>query len=348
LSRRSSRARRKRLKAVGIGYGGEIFSWDLAEALGRLGVEVHLFALPQSEVPSNGFLHYMPSCLLDFFWLYEQSPLKFNKEMFKDDEFVWHDFTHTHIIHDYQYWHGKTNAMSTPWGAFIQRPFYRNHIVTWSKFQRALALQQGYPASTRYVWGGTNTNVFCPDSERPYEKEGYFLFLARMHPDKRPDVFLKLAEAFPNEKFVLSGSFGKHATPDHEYYGRVYGDMAKKLRNVTIVPDVTVEEKVRLLRHARALVHPSVRECFGLSIVEALACGTPAIVSDDGAFPEIIIKGKTGWLCRNFEEYVNAVKNVDNFSPEECRRDAVIRWSRDRVAKEYLQVYEDVIKGTAF
>jgi len=330
------------------GYGGEIMCWDLAEGLGKLGVEVHLFAVPQSQVPKGGYLHYVPNSPLDIFWLFEQAVIKFYKEMLMDEDFVWHDWCHTHIIHDHLHWHGKSNVISTPWGVWIQRPFWRQHLVTWSRFQRTLALQQGFPASTRWVHGGTNTEHFCPDPDKPFEKDGYFLFLARMHPDKRPDLFLHLAEMFPNEQFVLSGSFGKTATPDHAYYGRLYGEMAEKLSNVKIAPDPNRQEQVQLLRHARALIHPSVSECFGLSIVEALSCGTPVICSRDGAFPEIIIEGKTGWLASKMEEYVMAVTNVDVLSPEECRRDAEARWSRDRVAKDYLQVYDEVMKGVDF
>lgn len=324
------------------GYGGEIFSWDLADALGKLGIEVHLFALPGSQVPTGGYLHYVPDCPLEIFNVYEQSPIKFYKEMLQDPEFVWHDFTHSHIIHDYLFWHHKSNVISTPWGGWIQRPFYKENVVTWSRFHRELALMQGYPSSTRWVHGGTNTDVYCPDPEKPFEKSNYFLYMARMHPDKRPDIFLKLAETFPDVRFVLAGSFGKEATPDHAYFGQKYAQMASKLPNVMIEPDVSTDEKVWLLRHARALIHPSVRECFGLSIIEALSCGTPAIVSDDGAFPEIINHGKTGWLCRTFEDYVNAIKNADMYSPEECRRDSEKRWCRKRAAMDYLKIYESV------
>jgi len=330
------------------GYGGEIMCWDLAEALGQLGVEVHLFALPQSQVPTNGFLHYVPECPLDTFWIYEQAPIKFYKNMLNDAEIVWHDWGHTHIVHDYVFWNGRSNALSTPWGVFIQRPFWRRNLVTWSRFQRGLALQQGFPASTRWVHGGTNTDMFCPDLDKPFEKDGYFLFLARMHPDKRPDIFLQLAKEFPNEQFVLSGSFGKTATPDHAYYGKFYGEMATKLSNVKVKPDPSKQEQIELLRHARALIHPSITECFGLSIVEALSAGTPCIVSRDGAFPEIIVEAKTGWLCSTFQEYINAIRNVDMLSPERAREDALKRWSRERVAKDYLKIYEDVEKGEVF
>jgi len=322
--------------------------WDLAEALGQLGIEVHLFSLPQSQVPTGGFLHYVPECTLENYWIYEQALIKFYKKMLDDPEFVFHDWTHTHIIHDYLHWNGKSNVISTPWGVFIQRPFYRQHLVTWSRFQRGLALQQGFPESTRFVLGGTNTDQFCPDPDKPFEKDGYFLFCARMHPDKRPDLFLKLAEAFPNEEFVLSGSFGKTATPDHAYYGKLYREMAEKLPNVKIVADPTKQEQIELYRRAKAVIHPSYSECFGLVLIESLACGTPIIASRDGAFPEIIVEGKTGWLASNMAQYVEAVQNVDVLSPEACRKDAETRWSRERVAKEYLQIYEDVVKGEIF
>ena len=322
--------------------------WDLSEALGKLDVEVHLFALPQSQVPSGGYLHYVPDCPLDHFWLFEQSVIKFYKKMLDDAEMVWHDWGHTHIIHDYLHWNHKSNVISTPWGVFIQRPFWRQHLVTWSRFQRGLAVQQGFPQSTRYVHGGTNTELFCPDPDKPFEKDGYFLFCARMHPDKRPDLFLHLAEMFPNEQFVLSGSFGKTATPDHAYYGKIYEEMAQKLSNVKIVPDPTKQQQIELYRRAKAVIHPSLSECFGLVIVEALACGTPVIVSRDGAFPEIVIEGKTGWLCSNLQEYVSAIMNVDMLSPEKARKDAVERFDRSRVAKEYLQVYKEVALGSIF
>lgn len=330
------------------GYGGEIFSWDVAEALGQLGVEVHLFALANSQVPTGGFLHYVPSSTLDTFFLYEQSVIKFYKNMLKDNDFIWHDFTHSHVIHDYLFWNGKSNVISTPWGVFIQRPFWRQHLVTWSRFQRGLAIQQGFPETTHFVLGGTNCEHFCPDPDKPFEKDGYFLFCARMHPDKKPDLFLELARQFPSEQFVLSGSFGKMATPDHAYYGCIYSEMAEKLSNVKVVPDPSKQEQIQLMRKAKAVIHPSVGECFGLVIVESLACGTPVIVSRDGAFPEIVLEGKTGFLCENFEQYVNAVKNVDVLSPELARRDAEARWNRKRVASDYLKIYEDVAKGTVF
>ena len=330
-----------------IGYGGEIFPWDLANGLGDLGIEVHLFAIPGSQIPKGGYLHYIPNCELKHFPIFEQSPIKFYKHMVMDPSFVWHDFTHAHIIHDWLHWHDRTNSLSTPWGSFIARPFYHENVVCWSKFQRELAINQGYPESTRYVYGCTNTDMYCPSIEDPFRKEDYYLFYARMHPDKRPDIFLAIAEALPNENFILSGSFGKTGTPDHQFYGNMYSAMAAKLPNVTVMPDVSKNEAVWLYQHAKAVIHPSIAECFGLVIVESLACGTPVITSRDGAFPEMIVEGKTGFLCSNLDQYINAVKNVDVLSPEAAREDALKRFSRSCSAKGYLKIYEEISKLSA-
>jgi glycosyltransferase involved in cell wall biosynthesis len=217
----------------------------------------------------------------------------------------------------------------------------------WSRFQRDLAVKQyGFPETTKYVWGGTNVEFYCPDPDKPYEKSDFILFFARMHPSKRVDIAYELARRFPNQRFVVAGSFS--ASPDHAYFGAYYKQAFERLPNVKIVPDVTHEEKRELYRKAKALLFPSISECFGLVAVEALSCGTPVICSRDGAFPEIVVDGKTGFLCGSLEEYERALRNVDMLSPEACVRDARQRFSRERAAREYLEIYKKVANGEFF
>jgi len=331
------------------GYGGEIQTWDLCEALGRLGDEVHLWALPNSQCPPNGYLHYIPSGNLSDFWLKEQYAVRYYRETLMEMDVV-HDWTHSHFTHDFLAMRlGKTNVLSTPWGSLIQRPFWRQNLVCWSNFQKDLAIQQGFPASTRVVWGGINTDFYQPDPNRPYEKDGYLLFMGRMHPTKRPDLFIELARRMPEENFVLSGSFGKVGTPDHAYYGQFYREMSNGIPNLVIEPDVSFKRQLEMYQRAKALIFPSMGECFGLVLVQSLASGTPAICSNEGAFPEIIQEGKTGFLCElNLEDYMNAIRNVDSLSPKACRADAISRWNRERVAKGYMEIYKEVASGAVF
>jgi glycosyltransferase involved in cell wall biosynthesis len=328
-------------------YGGEIFCWDLAVGLSKLDVEVHLFGIPGSQPPPNGYLHYLPREDWSNFAFNEIKPATIYRKLLLEEVDVLADWTHMHWLADFRYWRGDGHAVSTPWGNVILRPLVKRNLVCWSRFQRDLAVKQfGFPETTKYVWGGTNTDFYCPDPDRPYEKDDYILWFARMNPSKRPDIVYELARRFPNQRFIVAGSFS--ASPDHAYYGAFYKQAFEKLPNVKILPDVSHEEKRELYRRAKALLFPSVGEAFGLVLVEALACGCPAICSRDGAFPEIIVEGRTGFLCSSLEEYERALRNVDMLSPEECRRDALLRWSRERAAREYLEIYRKVADGESF
>ncbi len=77
--------------------------------------------------------------------------------------------------------------------------------------------------------------------------------------------------------------------------------------DIQYLGEVPHEEKLRLLAGARGLLNP-IRwaEPFGLVMVEALACGTPVLTFPEGAAPEIIEDGKTGFLCRDVSEHGGA------------------------------------------
>ena len=61
--------------------------------------------------------------------------------------------------------------------------------------------------------------------------------------------------------------------------------------------------------------------------IEALACGTPIIATNKGSLKEIIINNKTGFLCDNYAEMLEAISNIDCLDNSECRRDACKRFS---------------------
>jgi len=325
------------------GYGGEIFVWDLACGLSELGVEVHIFGVPGSEAPPNGYLHYVPE---GNWFVAEQYPIRFSRSLVLSFDII-HDMTHSHFTHDFLFYRlGRHNVLSTPWGTMIMRPFCRENLVVWSRFHRKCALQQGFPESTRWVHGGVNTDFYCPGNG---DKGDYFLWFARWHPSKRPDFAMQLAQQ-TGINLVMSGS--SEESPDHQYYFNIYSKMAEGLENVKVVKmplDSSHHQfKRELYRRARALILPYFQEAFGLVTCEALSCGTPVFGTDEGALPEIIRHGETGFLCRNDEEFVQAVRCADSLSPEKCRSDSLERWDRRRVAREYLKIYEDVANGVSF
>lgn len=319
--------------------------WDLACGLSELGVEVHLFGIPGSRTPDNGFLHLVPKSNWTNFWVVDGYPSRFYRSLLMEMDVI-HDMTHMHFVHDFFDMRlDKRNVMSTPWGTSIVRPLCRNRLVVWSKFHLNCALQQGFPSTSKYVLGGVNTDFYCPSNQ----KEDYFLWFARWHPSKRPDFVMQLAED-TGINLVMSGS--SEESPDHQYYFNIYSKMAEKMNNVKVIKMPMGpghhEFKRELYRRARALILPYAMEAFGLITCESLSSGTPVFGTSEGAMPEILRHGETGFLCKNREDFINAIRNVDMLDPKACREDSVARWDRRRVARDYMKVYEALASGEDF
>jgi mannose-6-phosphate isomerase-like protein (cupin superfamily) len=102
-----------------------------------------------------------------------------------------------------------------------------------------------------------------------------------------------------------------------------------------------------LLGGAYALLHPiNFAEPFGLSVVEAMACGTPVIAFAKGSMPEVIADGKTGFLVNSVDEAVAGLERVPELDRAACRRHVEAHFSADRMVDGYLEVYRKVLERT--
>jgi len=92
------------------------------------------------------------------------------------------------------------------------------------------------------------------------------------------------------------------------------------------------------------LLHPiGFDEPFGLSIIEAMACGTPTIAFDRGSMPELIEHGKNGFLVADCAEAVAHVARVAEIDRAQCRRTVEERFTADRMVEQYIEVYERIL-----
>lgn len=114
---------------------------------------------------------------------------------------------------------------------------------------------------------------------------------------------------------------------------------------IEYIGEIGHEDKVRLLGGARALVNP-IRwpEPFGLVMIEALACGTPVLAFRQGSAPELVDHGVTGYLSDSVDAMADDVARLDALDRAACRRAAEARFSTERMVREHLAVYEQVIR----
>ena len=118
----------------------------------------------------------------------------------------------------------------------------------------------------------------------------------------------------------------------------VDGDAVRYLGNVG------GEERARVLSQAAALLHPlGFDEPFGLSVVEAMACGTPVVGYRRGALPETVDEGVTGFLVDDVDGAVEALPAALRLDRSRVAEVARRRFSADRMVDEYIAVYERLL-----
>jgi glycosyltransferase involved in cell wall biosynthesis len=117
-------------------------------------------------------------------------------------------------------------------------------------------------------------------------------------------------------------------------------------RSGKFIGAIDFERKRRLLTASRCLLVPSlVPETSSLVTMEALACGTPVVAFPNGALPELIENGKTGYLVENEFEMAEAIHRCQDIDPEDCRNAAREKFTSERMAKSYLDLYKRIIFG---
>lgn len=323
-------------------YGGECFYWGLAKELGNLGHEVHLFATGGSETPPNGHLHLIRGSR-DINYSIEEWVEKVYHHVLMDMDVI-HDCSLDHIAAErLRNFYDKSNIINTINGSTYWMPRPPFNVVTGSKAWQEDAKKHGL--KTEMVYWGIDETFYTPEGD----KEDYFLWISRFHPDKGLDMALDLAEVM-NIKLKVAGSM---TFRDHAHYGQKYIERILSLPMVEYV-ELPLDSnhhaaKRELYRKARAFLYP-VRyfECFGLVVVESLACGTPVIALNNGAMPELIDHGKNGFLCNTKTDMADAVRNLKLLDrtrlTDECIEKAkTFTWRK--AAEQYVSLYERVMKG---
>ena len=162
------------------------------------------------------------------------------------------------------------------------------------------------------------------------------LFFGRMHPDKGAAEAIHVALS-TGRRLDLYGII-----QDQGYFDR---EVAPHLDGERIVYHGPVggEARVKALGGAYALLHLiNFDEPFGLSVIEAMACGTPVIAINRGSMPELIEEG-TGVLVGSTGEAIAALTLIEGIDRAACRRAVEARFSVEAMAERYIALYHRVL-----
>jgi glycosyltransferase involved in cell wall biosynthesis len=167
----------------------------------------------------------------------------------------------------------------------------------------------------------------------------HFVFLGRLSPDKRVDRAIEIAERCGVPLYIGA----KLDKADEAYFNeRIKPLFAKPC--VHFLGEIGEEEKRELLQGARALLFPiDWPEPFGLVMIEALSCGTPVVAYANGAIPEVLEHGVTGFVVSNQDEAVAAAQRIGEIDRAVCRATFERRFSAAGMACNYLGVYEKIL-----
>ena len=257
------------------------------------------------------------------------------------------------IIHNHGMWQmnalypgwaaskGRVNLVVSPRGAFskwamqngsvikkvfwplLQRPAFKNvtcfHATAVSEYEDIRRL--GFSQPVAIIPNGIDIPILSPRQPDVFKT---LLFLGRIHPKKGLDLLLPAWRAiqnrYPDWCLVIAGN-------DEGYYGKSgYLEemqlLVKKLdiERVRFVGALYGKEKTQAYRNAKLFILPTYSENFGMTVAEALAVGTPAIVSKGAPWEGLVKNGAGWWIDIGVEPLIACLDDALMRSPIELEQ----------------------------
>ena len=176
-----------------------------------------------------------------------------------------------------------------------------------------------------------------------YEPGQYLAFLGRISPEKRVDRAIEVAHRTGIPLKIAA----KVDDMDRDYFEE---HIEPKLEHdhVDFIGEIGPADKGDFLGHAHALLFPiDWAEPFGLVMIEAMACGTPVVAYRSGSVPEVLTDGVNGFIVDSIEGSVEAVGRLHDISREGVRGSFEKRFTVERMARDYVRVYERLVRDGA-
>jgi glycosyltransferase involved in cell wall biosynthesis len=181
-----------------------------------------------------------------------------------------------------------------------------------------------------------------PVADIPFQanpRGDYLAFLGRISREKRPDLAIAIAR-----RLGLPLRMAAKVDPsDREYFEEIRPLLDDPL--IEFLGEIGDRDKWRLLGDALCLLFPiDWPEPFGLTMIEALACGTPVAARPCGSVPEVIREGEVGYIADSVDDFVAAIKRIDVIDRARCRRYVEDHFSVGVMTDRYEAVYRALVR----
>jgi len=184
------------------------------------------------------------------------------------------------------------------------------------------------------VYNGFNMEHY-PISLQP---EAYLLWVGRISMEKGPHYAIAAAQNF-GLQLIMAGKLDTVDVPYYKNYVRPH--LSEQIKWIGEIDEL---QRNQLMSKALAFLHPVTwPEPFGLTIIEAMACGCPVIAFNRGSIPELIIDGKTGFVVNDVDEMVDSLSNLDKIKREDCRDHALQNFTAEKMADGYENFYYEIL-----
>jgi glycosyltransferase involved in cell wall biosynthesis len=228
------------------------------------------------------------------------------------------------------------HCLITPDTKFIW-DMYEGWYSTISRSEKELMPPIANDKYAGVVYNGIDVATF------PYsaEKDDYLLFLSRISVDKAPHLAVEAAKRL-DARLIIAGKVDPNPM-DQEYFRDVVAPLIDG-EQIQFFGEANSAQKRKLYAKARCLIIPLCwEEPFGLVLAEAMACGTPVVAFRRGAASEVVVHGETGFLVDDLDAMVEAVRNIHQINPLQCRRHVEENFSPERMADGYLRLYRQIL-----
>ena len=321
-------------------YGGtELVIDNLARGLQELGHDVRLFTVGDSTCPVTMSYHFRRP----------HEPIGVAVAESAHVLAAYEELADVDLIHDHTFLgpllSGLTGLRRPPVVTTNHGPFTDLTRPVWAQTARHASIvcishsqaraSGGVPVSA-VIHHGIDLDVHQPgDGEG-----GYLMFIGRMSADKGVHHAVRIARR-AGRKLVLATKMREAA--ELEYYRR---EVEPLLESDDEAPaELPLRRRLALLQGADARrTPPPWRAPFGLVMAEALASATPVLAYPNGAAPEIVDPGRTGFLCRDEDDMVAAIDQVPGLDRDQCRMAAERRFSLQRMARDHERFYRRVLE----